>query len=90
MNKTDMIEKIAQDTQIPKGDVAKMLTSFFDTIKESLKNKQSVKLIGFGTFTFSERKERVGINPHTREDIKIPARQYPKFKPGKEFKEYLN
>ena len=90
MNKTDIIEKISQETQVPKGDTTKVLASFFDVVKEALKNKESVRLVGFGTFTFSERKERIGINPHTKEDIKIPARHYPKFRPGKDFKDYLN
>lgn len=90
MNKSDLIEKIAQDTQISKANVTKVIASFFDAVKEALKNRQSVRLVGFGTFTFSERKERAGINPHTKEDIIIPARHYPKFKPGKEFKDYLN
>lgn len=90
MNKPDLIEKISGDTQIPKKDVDKVVVSFCNAVKDALKKGENVRLAGFGTFTFIERKERMGINPHTKEDIKIPARQYPKFRPGKEFKDYLN
>ena len=90
MNKPDLIEKIAEDTQIPKKDVNKVVVSFCNAVKDTLKKRENVRLVGFGTFTLIERKERMGINPHTKEDIKIPARHYPKFRPGKEFKEYLN
>ena len=50
MNKAEIIEKLSQETNLSKTDVTKVITSFFDTIKETLKNKQSVKLIGFWNF----------------------------------------
>ena len=90
MNKAEIINKIADNTELSKNDVEKVLSSFFETIKSSLKDKQSVRLIGFGTFSSGRRKERTGRNPQTGEQINIPASFYPKFKPGKEFKEYLN
>ena len=90
MNKAEMIEKITNETGVSKAEVTKVITCFFESIKKSLKNKESVKLVGFGSFTASERKARTGRNPHTNEEIQIPARISPKFKPGKDFKEYLN
>ena len=90
MNKTEVIDKITEKTQLSKSEVEKVIASFFETIKSSLKDKQSVRLVGFGTFSSSERKARVGRNPQTGQEINIPSCQYPKFKPGKEFKDYLN
>ena len=90
MNKAEIIDKIAEKTQLQKSDVEKVISSFFETVKHSLSEKQSVKLIGFGTFSSNERKARMGRNPQTGEQINIPSCHYPKFKPGKEFKEYLN
>ena len=90
MNKTEVIDKISEKTSLTKTEVEKVISSFFETVKTSLKDKKSVRLIGFGTFSSSERKARVGRNPQTGEEINIPSCQYPKFKPGKEFKDYLN
>ena len=90
MNKTEVIDKITEKTQLSKSEVEKVIASLFETIKSSLKDKQSVRLVGFGTFSSSERKARVGRNPQTGQEINIPSCQYPKFKPGKEFKDYLN
>ena len=90
MNKAEIIERVAEDTGVSKADVAKVVTTFFDTVKNTLKKKETVKLIGFGTFTANERKARMGRNPHTGEEIQIPACTSPKFKPGKDFKDYLN
>ena len=59
-------------------------------IKKAIKKDEDVKLVGFGTFTKSKRKARTGRNPQTGAEIKIPASNIPKFKPGKEFKELIN
>ena len=90
MNKSDIVSKIAESAELSKSDVEKVLAGFFEIIKTSLKDKLSVRLIGFGTFSSGKRKARTGRNPQTGEELKIPACFYPKFKPGKEFKEYLN
>ena len=90
MNKTEIIDKIAEKTRLSKSEVDRVISGFFETIKSSLKDKKNVRLVGFGTFSSSERKARVGRNPQTGEEIKIPSCSYPKFKPGKEFKDYLN
>ena len=90
MNRTEMIEQISQETSLPKGDVTKVLTAFCDMVKSTLKTKKDVRLTGFGTFSLNERKARTGRNPKTGQSIQIPAATYPKFKPGKEFKDCLN
>ncbi|MCY4320792.1 MAG: HU family DNA-binding protein [Bdellovibrionaceae bacterium] len=90
MNKTKVIEKVVQKTEVSKSEVEKVVSSFLETIKSALKDKQIVRLVGFGTFSSNERKARIGRNPQTGEEVKIPSCHHPKFKPGKEFKEYLN
>ena len=90
MNKPELIDKIADSAGISKKDAAKALDGFCQAVKETVKSNDSVRLIGFGTFSLIKKKARTGRNPHTREEIKIPACLYPKFKPGKEFKDYVN
>ena len=90
MNKAEIIDKITAQTHLPKVEVEKVVSCFFDTVKNALKGKQSVRLVGFGTFSANERKARTGRNPQTGQEIQIPSCYYPKFKPGKEFKDYLN
>lgn len=90
MNKAEMITAITEKTQISKADVEKVMSCFFENVKNSLKDNKNVKLIGFGTFSSNKRKAKSGRNPQTGEVINIPSRFYPKFKPGREFKDYLN
>ena len=90
MNKTDMINNIAESTGLEKKQVEDVMKSFFDNVKKALKEHEPVKLIGFGTFSSNKRKAKSGRNPQTGEVIDIPARFYPKFKPGRDFREYLN
>lgn len=90
MNKAELIDKIVAKTELTKADVEKVMSCFFETVKGALKDKQSVRLVGFGTFSANERKARTGRNPQTGQEIQIPSCSYPKFKPGKEFKDYLN
>jgi DNA-binding protein HU-beta len=90
MNKAELIERVAKESNISKSDVEKTLNSMIDIIKKSIKKGDDVKLIGFGTFTRSKRQARTGRNPQTGTEIKIPACNVPKFKPGKEFKDLIN
>lgn len=90
MNKVEAIEQIAKDTNISKTDVDHVISCFFKTVKTVLKNKETLRLVGFGTFSASERKARVGRNPQTGAKIQIPSCYYPKFKPGKDFKDHIN
>lgn len=86
MNKAQLVESVAGDTGLTKKDAAAAVDSVFDTIKKTLK-KDSVQLVGFGTFEVAKRKARTGVNPATGEKIKIKATKVPKFKPGKALKD---
>ena len=85
MNKAELIEKIAKDSGITKSQANGALDSFTSAVVSSLKKGDRVTLVGFGTFSVSERSARNGRNPQTGEVIKIKARKVPKFKAGKEF-----
>lgn len=89
MNKAELIDAVAKATQTTKVDAEMMLNTTIDTIKKAVKKGDDVTLIGFGTFTRSNRKARVGRNPQTGKEIKIPAMKVPKFRPGREFKEAI-
>ena len=84
MNKADLIDKIAKDARISKTASAKALDSFVEGVTRSLKKGDRVALVGFGTFTVSKRKARVGRNPQTGEQIEIKARKVARFRPGKD------
>ena len=83
MNKHDLIGRIAKDARLSKTAAGKALDATLETITEALKKRQSVTLVGFGTFTTAERKARTGRNPQTKKEIRIPAKQVPKFRAGK-------
>ncbi len=84
MNKADLIDKIAKDARISKTASAKAIESLVDGITRALKKGDRVALVGFGTFTVSRRKARVGRNPQTGEQIEIKARKVARFRPGKD------
>ena len=90
MNKNDLINAIADSTEISKVKVGEVLDSFVNVITKALKKGEEVRLIGFGTFAVSKRKATKGHNPRTGEEIKIPASKQPKFKAGKTLKEAVN
>jgi DNA-binding protein HU-beta len=85
MNKAELIDKIAKDAGVTKAQANDALDSFTSTVVTSLKKGDRVTLVGFGTFSVSERAARNGRNPQTGAVIKIKARKVPKFKAGKEF-----
>ncbi|MEE9226286.1 MAG: HU family DNA-binding protein [Acidobacteriota bacterium] len=89
MNKGDLIEKISRDARINKAEAGRAIESFIDGVKRTLKKGERVSLVGFGTFTVSRRKAREGRNPQTGEPIRIPAKNVPKFLPGKELKKTI-
>jgi DNA-binding protein HU-beta len=86
MNRSELIDAIAEQTGATKTDTDKMLTSFIDVVTKNIKDADGVRLVGFGTFKTSKRKARTGRNPQTGEEIKIPARVAPVFKPGQDLK----
>ena len=84
VNKMRAIAKVTQQT---KADTERTIDALIDVINKNIKKKDGVKLVGFGTFATSNRKARVGRNPQTGEEIHIPARKVPVFRPGKELKD---
>ncbi|MCB0632517.1 MAG: HU family DNA-binding protein [Saprospiraceae bacterium] len=90
MNKGDLINKIAEDAGITKGQAEDALSAVLDGITSALKSDDSVTLVGFGTFSVSKRDARSGRNPQTGETIKIAAKNVAKFKPGKKLSDAIN
>ena len=84
MNKTELIEKIAAGAGLTKADSKKALDATVAAIKGALKAGDKVQLVGFGTFSVAKRPAREGINPATKQKIKIAAKKVAKFKPGAE------
>jgi DNA-binding protein HU-beta len=85
MNKAELIEQISKDAGLTKVQANDALNSFTNAVVASLKKGDTVTLVGFGTFSVSQRAARNGRNPQTGEVIKIKARKLPKFKAGKDF-----
>ncbi|WP_163652235.1 HU family DNA-binding protein [Listeria sp. PSOL-1] len=86
-NKQDIVNAIAEKTNLSKKDAAKALEATLETIQENLAAGEKIQLIGFGTFETRERAARKGRNPRTREEIEIPARRVAAFSPGKGLKD---
>ena len=85
MNKKDLVSEVAKEVgSNRKANAA--VSCVFDAIKKALKKGQAFTLVGFGTFRVSKRKARVGRNPQTGKEIKIPAKKVPKFSAGKALK----
>ncbi|HWO95021.1 HU family DNA-binding protein [Bacillus songklensis] len=87
MNKTDLINAVAEASELSKKDATKAVDAVFDTILDALKDGDKVQLIGFGNFEVRERAARKGRNPQTGDEIEIPASKVPAFKPGKALKD---
>ncbi|MDE7169989.1 MAG: HU family DNA-binding protein, partial [Mucispirillum sp.] len=83
----ELIDSIAEKTGVKKVSAEKVLSAYEATILETLKKGERVTIVGFGTYTVSERKERKGRNPKTGMEMTIPAKRVPKFVVGKSFKE---
>ena len=89
MNKGDLVNEVAKVVSTKKEAQA-AVDCVFSTITKALKKKDTVALIGFGTFKVAQRKARKGINPQTGEEIKIKAKKVPKFVAGKGLKDAVN
>ena len=87
MNKADLVEKIADQTGLTKKTSREAVDAIISAITDSMSREEKVTLVGFGTFQVMERKARKGRNPQTRETINIPAKNVPKFRPGKALRE---
>ena len=87
MNKMELISAIAEKAELSKKDAEKALTAVVESISEALKTGDKVQLIGFGSFEVKNREARIGRNPKTKEEIRIPASKTPVFKAGKALKD---
>lgn len=87
MNKADLIKHVASESGISQAQAEKAINSFTSGIQQSLTTGETVTLIGFGSFSVSERAARNGRNPQTGAVLKIPAKKLPKFSAGKALKE---
>ena len=90
MNKADLVDRIAAASKINKTQATTAIDCAVDSITTALKKGDRVALIGFGTFSVSQRKARNGRNPQTGATIKIAARRVAKFTPGAELKKVVN
>ena len=82
MNKTQLIDAIATEAGLTKVDAKKAVDAFIKTTGEQLKDGEKIALVGFGTFSVSERSARVGRNPKTGEKIEVEKKRVVRFKPG--------
>ena len=89
-SKTELIDLVAAQTELPKSETAKTVNALLDVIKNELAKGEKVALVGFGTFEVRERAARQGRNPQTGAEIEIAAAKAPAFKAGKDFKEAVN
>ncbi|CAA7620305.1 MULTISPECIES: HU family DNA-binding protein [Magnetospirillum] len=87
MNKNDLVNAVAANSGLTKADSAKAIDGVFDAIAGALKGGDEVRLVGFGTFSVSERAASEGRNPRTGDKITIAASKQPKFKAGKGLKD---
>jgi len=90
MNKSELIEAVAQKSNLTKKDADACLSALIGVISEALGNGEKVQWTGFGSFELRHRAARKGVNPATGAQIDIPASSAPAFKPGKAFKDALN
>ena len=87
MNKTEFITAVAEKAGLSKADAKKAVDAFVETVSDEMKAGGKIALLGFGSFSISERGERKGVNPATKQTITIPARKAIKFKAGAELNE---
>ena len=90
MSKTELVEFIANKAGLTKADATRALDTCLEVIVSGLKKDGKVALVGFGTFSAKKRAAREGINPLTKEPLKIPAKTVASFKAGSKLKDALN
>ena len=90
LTKAELVSLVAKDTQMTKAASERILNSMIANIQEALVKGKTIQLIGFGSFSTTQRAARTGRNPQTGKKINIPAKTVPKFKPGKNLREAVN
>jgi len=89
VNKTSLIQEIADRTDASKSEAQKFFDAFTDVVQDSLKKGEDIQITGFGKFYLQKRDAREGINPQTKQKINIPASRVPKFTAGNALKNQL-
>ena len=90
MTKADLIEEVAQITDVTRRDSEVIVETIFDSIVHSLRAGDKIEIRGFGSFRTRQRNPRVGRNPKTGDRVEVPAKKIPFFKPSKELKDLVN
>ncbi len=90
MNKSELVEHIATSADLSKAAATRALEATLEAIGATLKKGGTVSLVGFGSFSVTQRAPRTGRNPRTGAAIKIKAAKIPKFRPGKALKDAIN
>jgi integration host factor subunit beta len=90
MTKAQLVEEVARTTQLTKKHAELIVNTVFDSIVQSLREGEKIELRGFGSFRIRQRGARIGRNPKTGDQVHVPPKRIPYFKPGKELKELLN
>ena len=89
MTKIELIDQVAEKVELSKKEVERILETIIGSVQTALKAGEKVSLTGLGTFVVKEKKARMARNPKTGEQVQVPAKKSPKFKPGKELKEII-
>jgi DNA-binding protein HU-beta len=89
VNKTQLIERIADEVDSSKSDAQKFFDAFTNVVESSLKKGEDVQITGFGKFYVQKRAAREGVNPQTQKKMKIPASKVPKFTAGNGLKDAI-
>ncbi|PLT33270.1 HU family DNA-binding protein [Bacillus sp. V5-8f] len=89
MNKTELVNAVAQKSELSKKDASKVVEAFFSSITNALKNGDKVQILGFGNFEVRERAARIGRNPQTGEEMYIDSSKVPAFSAGKALKDAI-
>lgn len=90
MTKSELINQIAEKSELTKKDAEKAFSAVVSSITDALVSGEKVQIVGFGTFEVRDRKEKLSKNPQTGETITVPAKKAPAFKAGKALKDAVN
>ncbi len=90
LNKTELINEVAEKAGIPKKNAKAAVDSAFQVITANVAKGRNVRIAGFGSFVVKQRKKRTGINPQTKDKITIPKKKVPGFRPAAAFKDVVN
>lgn len=90
MTKAELVEEVANESELTKKDAEVIVQTVLDSITESLQRGEKIELRGFGSFRIRNRSSRQGRNPKTGTSVSVPAKKVPYFKPGKEIKDLVN